>query len=690
MTEKLRENSSQQEAINTIDGPVIIVSCPGSGKTTTLIRRIHHMVESGVDPRTILMVTFAKAAADDMAARYKSMYNENPGISFATIHKFCYLVLLKEGVCTRDSLLDEREKREIIRQKLQNYADINDIQEMITSVITELSVVKNNYVDLETYTPQSCDRRVFMSVYKGYEQEKSEMGKIDFDDMLLQCLQLFKEREWTLNKYKRHFKYIQCDEYQDTNCIQRDILYLLAGDTANLCVVGDDDQSIYRFRGADSSIMMGFMKDFEGHDPKKIVMDRNYRSAQKIIDVSGVLIEDNKTRFEKKFISNRGEVDGIQGDFKYVSYPSKSDEVESVVKEIKRLHEKGMPYKDMAILFRNNKQAAIPAQILSREKIPFNSSERIKTLYDEWMFEDIKAYVSLSMGKDIRKNLLHVLNRPNRYLKAAAFIDRTSETGVVEYNTTSMLKAISYLESKQDWQYDAARESIFNWLNAFGPGKVTMDTPTAVLFEKLVGRGGIKYSKHIKQSAKFNNQDEQDNMEDFNELKNDALKYKTIGEWFRHAAYVSRMVREESRKKEEQDCVALSTMHRSKGQEWKAVFLIGVNEGIVPSKNAITREDLEEERRVLYVGMTRAKDDLQVSYYGKESPFMKKTMAKLKEKYEPTVKKKLAGSPVMHDKLGKGKIVSYTADKVTVRMDNGNLEKFKFPESFQKGHLKYI
>lgn len=683
---ELKANAAQETAVHTIHGPLIVVSCPGSGKTTTLIRRIHQMIDEGIDPASILMVTFANAAAKDMGRKYVEMYGVNPGITFATIHSLCFNILVRDGGYTKDCLIGEREKQEYFFWKLKNIPDVSDPWNLTRDLISELSKMKNLCIPLDRYDPACCEKKHYDSLVSQYERDNLEAGKIDFDDMLLRCRDLLASSSAILEKWRSRFRYIQCDEYQDTNVIQRDILYMLAGNAANLCVVGDDDQAIYRFRGSDSSIMMHFADDYKSHNPRTVMMSTNYRCAGNIVDMADACIGFNRKRFKKDFISERGK-NGEKGSAFYKVTKTGQASVQDVIASIHRLHDAGTPYKEMAILFRNNKQAVLPVQMLSAQEIPFYSTEKIRSMYDEWMFEDIRSYVELSMGKDIEKNLTRVLNRPNRYLKASAFRD-------ADYDTQGMLEAADYLQADNipEWRYVQAQNSIFDWMNAFGPGKITENTPTKVLFDRLDSKkkgASIRYDKYIRQSARFMRQEESDLLDQFELLKADALEHETVGKWFAHAAQVSYMMRMDNEKRD-RDGVCITTMHKSKGREWKAVFVIGVNDGVLPGRECVTQDDIEEERRLLYVAMTRAKDFLCVYCSGMESILMRKTMKALKEKKEPKIPKKLAGAPVLHHSYGSGKILGYSGKYVTVRFMDGTDRKFGFPDAFRNGHLKYV
>ena len=219
---ELRPNEAQEKAVETLKGPVILISCPGSGKTTTLVRRIHYMLESGVDPDRILMVTFTNAAAAEMKIKYQKLFGVSaPSVPMMTIHSLCFNILRMEGAYTFDSLYSEQDKRDYFMRGLRNLSWVNDAWELSQSIMTEISIIKNNYIDPDAYIPTSCDKKVFRNILRSYEKHKETLGKIDFDDMLLKCLELLESDVRIRDRWQDRFDYIQCDEYQDTNKIQR-------------------------------------------------------------------------------------------------------------------------------------------------------------------------------------------------------------------------------------------------------------------------------------------------------------------------------------------------------------------------------------------------------------------------------------------------------------------------------------
>ena len=686
----LRENPAQEEAIRTIHGPLLIISCPGSGKTTTLVRRIHHMIEEGINPKNILMVTFSKPAALGMQAKYESVYGPNPGVMFLTIHALCYKILIYEKVVTKDSVLNDDEPIEyltsLIRKK--RFEGAYDIAKVAADGI---SMVKNNYLDPKKLNLPGIDKALFLEVYEAYEEWKKERGSIDYDDMLLMFLDLLKNNPGLCTKYQGVFRYIQCDEYQDTNFIQRDILYLLAGERKNLCVVGDDDQSIYAFRGAKPEIMLSFEKDFP--NAHVIRMGTNYRCASSVVENSARLITHNHARFDKPFVSQRGE-DGVMGRVTIRSCATSKEQMQYILREIERLHREGIPYKEMAVLFRTNLQAEMPVRILSDAKIPYCSTEKVKTMYESFIFQDLSRYVRLSAGLGEGRDFAIVLNHPNRYFKESEFRN-------AEYSLDGLMQAARYIKdtasSTEFWRWDKAKEYISDWMHSFGPGDVNLDSSPEDVFNRFIS--GLGYTRHIKEYSLARNLDQSEYLELLKDLKKDALTFSTVGEWFAYAEEYIRKVQEELKKKD-QEGVVLSTMHKSKGLEWKAVFLFEADEKKCPHKKAILPAEVEEERRLFYVAMTRAKDYLYLlSNTDTTSRFIeetrseaKKEEAKPKETFviEPDqVPKYLPGKGVRHRKFGEGRVVRYQPGEIICRF--GEEEKtFRFPETFCKGIMEYV
>lgn len=679
--EKLQKNKAQEEAIATTEGPVIIISCPGSGKTTTLVRRIENIIKKGANPNKILMVTFSKASSLDMENKYIEMFGKNPGIKFSTIHSLCLTILSQAGLYTYKDIMSDRDKVEFFLKKVYDLPKMTDNMTLVKSIMSEISYIKNNHINYKSknFKIQGIDKDVFIKIYQEYEQEKKSIGKIDFDDMLFECEKLLTDNPDILHQWQERFNYIQCDEYQDTNLCQKNILYALAANNNNLCVVGDDDQSIYGFRGADFEIMLNFPKDFP--EAKVISMSTNYRSGQAIIDNADKLIKHNNNRFQKDFKSFRGDSNDFKGEVSLHDFESEPEMSRAIANEIAKLHKEGTDYKDIAILFRNNSQSFMPVMALLREEIPIRTVENIKTIYHTSIYDDIKSYAELAMGIDVNKNLMNVINRPNRFLKKAAF------SKVEEFTYPNMIECIEYLLTKSAWQYGSAEESIKKWFKYLGPKKVTKDMDPTEFLDNLFSNKKIAYLKYIEELSEFTNTPIEENQAIIEELYKDASEFDTLQKWLDHAEKIREKIRQINRDTKAKEGVSLMTMHKSKGLEFKVVFVIGVNEGILPSPRVESGREIEEERRLLYVAITRAKDRLYICSFKTPSRFINEIIAEPKK---IDISKKLKGTPVEHVEFGKGKVVKYDKKKIVVNFQRHGIKRLDFPEVMEKEKMIYL
>ena len=401
--QNMQKNPAQEEAIHTVNGPMLLISCPGSGKTTTMLRRIDYMIRNGVDPKHILMVTFTDAAATEMKKRFRTQYGNHP-VTFCTIHALCLRVLHLSGG-PAFTIMDASARMDAMyyaaRLSHLTFDDFKDIT-------NDVSRFKNTGV-YDQRSEQSINDQQFLAFVKGYESYKDEHGLLDFDDMLIRGKQILKENGNLLTALKRQFTHIICDEYQDTNPIQRDILYLMAGDNGNLCVVGDDDQSIYGFRGAVPSIMMDFQKDFPAC--KTIRMSTNYRSVPGIIGPAGMMIKYNRVRFDKDIQASRDT--SANGRVYYETADDREQEIEQLVGLVRSYCTDGH-YQNCAVLARTNMQLEQVSEAFMRNKIPFTSKDVVTDIYEHWCFQDLCSYLSLADGTGTVHDLKRILNRPAR------------------------------------------------------------------------------------------------------------------------------------------------------------------------------------------------------------------------------------------------------------------------------------
>ena len=597
------ENKAQEEAIHTVNKQVLVIACPGSGKTTTLLRRIHYMVtEAGISAAQILMITFTKAAADEMNKRYVSMYGDNPGVTFATIHSLCFSIVKKYGK-KNVSVLSDIEIYNYFNYRVKYLDQINDKDNFVADVILDISVMKNNMISLSDYEPACTDNKeLFASLYTGYEKYKEKESKVDFDDMLVMAKDILDNEPEVLLYLKNRYSYIQVDEYQDTNYIQRDIIYKLAGKEGNLAVVGDDDQSIYMFRGARPEIMLNFSKDYP--ECKVIHMSTNYRSLKEIIKTADHVVKHNSQRFAKDFYGAREE----KGKVFFRNYLNNTSQLGGVLHKVRELLEQGVKPEQIAILYRTNKESMPFAEYFMREKIPFQCNERLKSKYHHWIFQDIQAYWKLSRGKKDKISFQRILNHPNRYFYGKAFHS-------VDPNLSSLKQAVWEQKGGVHWQLQKGLENAetlfqhFKILNTFSKPEVFMN-----YLYKATG-----YNDYLKEYAKLRKLDVKELTVVWNNLLDEAKLYGSWDAWGRYIVAYNRQLQQANKSK---DGITLSTMHRAKGLEWDYVFIINCVDGTIPHSNAMTPEEIEEERRLFYVGMTRAREELILTCGAEPSSFL--------------------------------------------------------------------
>lgn len=601
----LKENKAQEEIINTINGQLIVVACPGSGKTTTLVRRIDHMVKSGINPNEIIMMTFSQAAAREMQERYESQFPENPkGVKFCTIHSFCFTVLCQYFNYSRDCIISTKSVYDFFYSKLRNNPDVNnDLAGFIKKLLLDIGNVKNLMIQANEYTPQCTDdKKLFISLYNDYEEYKNSYNMIDFDDMLVLALQNLKKNKNVVAELQSKYKYIQVDEYQDTNLVQTGIIYEIAGEKGNLAVVGDDDQSIYGFRAATPDIMLSFKDVYP--NAKIIKMSTNYRSREEIIDASNAVIKNNTTRYSKDFIASRGK----GGKVSIINKPSLQEEIDEMAHVIKTRHEKGESYNNFAILFRTNAQADGIANALIKEDIPFISTEPVKSRYDSWMYKDIIAFHNLAVNGDqgaaYADDMYALINKPKR------FISRMLTRKGMNYE---WIKEQIRMSNSQGWQKTKMIESIDEFF--CGINLLRMKSPLDSLNTILYN---LHYGNYLKEYAKKHNDDVQDYINLYNAFVNDVKNnnIKTWEDWDKFVIKYNYLFQIHNKKEKKYDAVTISTMHKSKGLEWNVVYLPDCIESKMPG-SGVTPVQIEEERRLFYVSMTRAKEELYLYYHGK-------------------------------------------------------------------------
>ena len=585
-------NEAQAQAIQHTDGPCLVLAGPGSGKTLTIVNRVKYLIEKQkVRPEEILVVTFTRFAAAEMKSRLcLVMGKRDLPVTVGTFHGIYYGILKWAYRMNQENILSETEKYQILRGVInKERMEIFDEEDFIQDIAAEIGKVKNNRIPLEEFVSEKCSADAFRNIYRNYERHRKELKKIDFDDMLVLCYELFRSRPDVLAQWQKKFRYVLIDEFQDINRIQYDVIRMLAQPENNLFVVGDDDQAIYGFRGADSELMLGFGKDFP--DAKQILLGMNYRSTANIVQNSLKLIENNVERYSKKLEANRegGSCLHIQ------EVKDPVEEAEYVLEEIQKCKENGIKEEEIAILFRVHTDARAVVEAMVERKIPFQMKEHLPNIYEHFIAKDIMAYFRLATGKRRRQDFLQVMNRPKRYL------GRDSVSGS-QVSFEDMRK----FYCDKDWMID--RIDQFEW-----DVKMLMKMAPYAAIQYI--RKRIGYDDFLKEYAFTHQINRSDLNEVLAEIEEAAKAFSSVEEWFAHVEeYTETLKVKEKERNRLRPGVRLMTIHASKGLEFKQVFLIAANEGRIPYQKAKTDKEIEEERRLFYVAMTRAKDFLKICY----------------------------------------------------------------------------
>ncbi|MFR7537179.1 MAG: ATP-dependent helicase [Clostridium sp.] len=616
-------NKEQKEAIMHRDGPAMVLAGPGAGKTYVITNRVKALIdEYGVKPEQILVVTFSKAAAVEMKERFEMLTGgRRLPVRFGTFHSVFFQILrLAYHYEVKDIATPALKYRFLEETFNETGYEVDDKKEFLSDIEKEISRVKGEGIEIDCYFSSACSAEIFQKMYRGYQEKLQRHRCLDFDDMVVYTYQLLKEREDIRRRWQAQFRYLLIDEFQDINRLQYETVCMLAEPENNLFIVGDDDQSIYGFRGAKPGIMLSFPKRFP--DTKQIVLGLNYRCSDEIMKAAERLIGKNNERYEKHIVANKGKEQPVHMK-KCENLP---DEAEKIVAQIQLYQKEGIDYQGMAVLFRTNMQMRLLAGKLMEHGIPFTMRENLPNLFDTWMAKDIMCYLQLALGNRSREKFLKIANRPVRYLSRTAFTEPE----------VSFDKLRAYYAAKnQDWM----EERIWNF--EYDLKNLAALSPYAAIH---FIRKGIGYDEFLKTYADERNVNADDWFDVLDEMQEMARDKKSIPEWLSFVENYGdtlEEMRQEQKKQQvkEEPGVSLMTMHASKGLEFPVVFVPTLNEDIVPYRKAVQEGNLEEERRMLYVAMTRAKTYLHLSFvkerFHKEaepSPFLYEISPALKNK----------------------------------------------------------
>ena len=585
-------NEAQTKAICHKNGPAMVLAGPGSGKTLVITRRVEYLIKKyGVRPEQILVITFTKAAAKEMRERFAKITKDDRfPVTFGTFHGIYYGILKWAYRMNASNIFSEEEKMMLLREVIAGMElEIEDEKEFLQGIASEIGQIKNNRLSLGEYESSNCSDQMFRQIYEEYERRRKLLKKIDFDDMLVLCYELFQKRPDILQMWQKKFQYILIDEFQDINQVQYDVIRMLALPENNLFIVGDDDQSIYRFRGARPEIMLGFSKDYP--NAKSIILDVNYRSTKAVVSAARRVIERNKNRYQKEIITVNEQGDNVH--IQEVRHPV--EESHYVREQIAKAVAAGTEPSQIAVLYRTNTEPRALVETFMEYHIPFQMKEHLPNLYEHFIGRDFQAYMRMALGGRDRGDFLMIMNRPNRYIGRDS-VDR----GEISFENLRKY----YME--KDWMVDRIDQLEVDLK------VISRMTPYAAIqyIRKSVGYDLFLNEYAIKRKMKL-----EDLQELIREMEERAKEFKTIEEWFAHIEkYTEELRLQAVTRTENRNAVSLMTFHAAKGLEYDTVFIIGANEDVTPDKKAELPEEMEEERRMFYVAMTRAKKHLTISY----------------------------------------------------------------------------
>ena len=585
-------NEAQTKAICHKNGPAMVLAGPGSGKTLVITRRVEYLIKKyGVRPEQILVITFTKAAAKEMRERFAKITKDDRfPVTFGTFHGIYYGILKWAYRMNASNIFSEEEKMMLLREVIAGMElEIEDEKEFLQGIASEIGQIKNNRLSLEEYESSNCSDQMFCQIYEEYERRRKLLKKIDFDDMLVLCYELFQKRPDILQMWQKKFQYILIDEFQDINQVQYDVIRMLALPENNLFIVGDDDQSIYRFRGARPEIMLGFSKDYP--NAKSIILDVNYRSTKAVVSAARRVIERNKNRYQKEIITVNEQGDNVH--IQEVRHPV--EESHYVREQIAKAVAAGTEPSQIAVLYRTNTEPRALVETFMEYHIPFQMKEHLPNLYEHFIGRDFQSYMRMALGGRDRGDFLMIMNRPNRYIGRDS-VDR----GEISFENLRKY----YME--KDWMVDRIDQLEVDLK------VISRMTPYAAIqyIRKSVGYDLFLNEYAIKRKMKL-----EDLQELIREMEERAKEFKTIEEWFAHIEkYTEELRLQAVTRTENRNAVSLMTFHAAKGLEYDTVFIIGANEDVTPYKKAELPEEMEEERRMFYVAMTRAKKHLTISY----------------------------------------------------------------------------
>ena len=702
-------NEPQRQAVLQMNGPLLIIAGAGSGKTRVLTYRIAHLMEEGVSPYQILAITFTNKAAREMKTRIEALVpGDGEKVWAGTFHSVCVRILRREihqiGYERSFTIYDSDDQTRLITAIMKDL----DIGRDITprEVKSKISEAKNNLVapdEFFDHFERDFRKEKIQRVYRVYEKRLKDSNALDFDDLLVKTLEVFSAYPDVLSYYQERFRYILVDEYQDTNPVQYMLVKLLAARYRNLCVVGDDDQSIYGWRGADIKNILGFNKDFP--EALTIRLEQNYRSTQKILDAANHIIQHNARRKEKNLWTDRGEGQKIR----FYRGDNEHDEAEYIASEIARLsREKACTFGEMAVLYRMNAQSRVLEEMLMRFGIPYRIYGGTR-FYERKEVKDALAYLRAVVNPADEISLTRIINEPKRGIGQSTVAQLIS---LAEEQAETLFGVIVDIDEETDLAA-RAKQKVREFAELIAA--LLMDKeqlPLSEFVETVLQKTGLwaQYEKDPSEEA-------QNRLENLKELLGAVQEFEKSDENATLEAFLENvaLVSDIDGLEETPQAVSLLTLHSAKGLEFPVVFIAGLEEGIFPMSRAMTDDDqMEEERRLCYVGVTRAEDQLYLTcaqqrmlmgmtQYNPPSRFLaeipgeliegrlvRSQPAKVKTEklpaFTPSFMKKpksdavyAMGMKVEHDKFGRGTVIAVTGHGeealVTVAFEGQGVKK---------------
>ena len=665
-------NDKQKEAVINIDGPMLVLAGAGSGKTKVLTTRVAYLIEQGVSPFNILAITFTNKAANEMKERVTNLVGNNAKmIQISTFHSFGLSIIKKHykelGFKSNFTILDSDDSLSTIKRILK---DMNLDTKVYSPkfIRNKISSCKNELMSPGEFEKYADDEitGIAVEVYKKYQEKLRINNSVDFDDLLMLPIILFKENPNILEYYQDRFQYILIDEYQDTNRVQYILTKMLAAKYQNICVVGDPDQSIYGFRGSNYRNILNFENDYK--NTKVILLEQNYRSTKNILNVANSVIKNNKARKDKNLWTDNNDGDKI----KYKRCNDEKEEAHYVVKNIEKLIEDGVPKEEIAVLYRTNAQSRTIEEALLRENIPYKVVGSFY-FYNRKEIKDLISYLKLIYNTDDDVSLNRIINVPKRGIGTKTLSNLTllaATKGISMYDAIDGGKELEFKNIIEQIKEESENLSLTE------------------LVDLVLDLSGMK--KELENEKTLEAEGRLENLEEFKSItKNFENEYGTISlsEFLDEISLVSDI----EEHKNQTDVVTLMTVHSAKGLEFNYIFIVGFEEGIFPhSLSLYDNSEIEEERRLCYVAITRAKKKLELinskrrmlygnDNYNPPSRFINEMdkeyldieenkslfKSKIKNNVDDSIEYTM-GEKVIHDKYGEGVIVGIDASILTI------------------------